>query len=168
MSATQSRQDPVTIMQNQLPHPVHRALKINELGWQLGHSLVGNQVGAMHLLASQPSLQLWEEISQMQQAVYKRMQEQQDEWLQGMCSIFTEYSEMKKANTLSKLVEQECNMLNQLASLSTSQLTAWVGMMENIQIGYAWWLNQKQNALLDEAEAPEKSAQGELLLEAAS
>lgn len=164
MSVTQSQQAPLTILHNQLPQPVHRALKLNELGWQLGHSLLGNQVGAMHLMTSQPSLQLWDEIGQMQQAVCKRMQEQQEEWLHGMCNIVTEYSEMKKARTLSRLLEQECNMLNQLTSLATTQLTAWVGMMENIQIGYAWWLDQKQQAL-QEPSAAEAGQQGELALE---
>lgn len=155
--------NPLSVIHKQLPRPAHRALRMHELGWQLMHSLMSNQIAASQLLISRPSPQLWEEMAGMQQAVLQRMHAQQDEWIKGVGSILTEYHEMKQANTLSKLLEQECNMASQLGSLATSQMTAWIGMLENIQIGYSWWLNQKQQALLEESRQ-----QGELLLETAN
>lgn len=155
----------VSTLHNQLPQPVNRALKIGELGVNLTQSLLGNQIAATHLLSSQPSVVLWQEIFEMQQAVLQRMQDQQEEWLHGMCNILGEYSELKKANTLSKLMEQECNMFNQLGSLGTAQLAAWVGMLENVQIGYAWWLSQKQHDLLREQSLTPQAGDEEVVLD---
>ncbi len=156
---------PISIINQQVPRPAHRALRIQELGWQLTHSLLSNQIAATQLLFSRPSPQLWEEMSAMQMAVLQRMHEQQEEWLKGIGGVLTEYSEMKQANTLSRLLEQECNMASQLGSLATSQMTAWIGMLENIQIGYSWWLNQKQQALLEESRQTPQADEEEQVLD---
>lgn len=164
MSKTLAK-NPFSAIHQQLPRPAHRALRMQELGWQLTHSLLSNQIAASQLLLSRPNPQLWQEMHAMQQAVLQRMHEQQQEWFKGISGVLTEYSEMKQANTLSKLLEQECNMMSQLGSLATSQMTAWIGMLENIQIGYSWWLNQKQQALLEESRLTPQADEEEQVLD---
>jgi hypothetical protein len=78
------------------------------------------------------------------QAVWNRILENQKSWFTGIADIIQEYKELKDANTLSKHVEQECNVIGQWSALMTRQIADWAEMMENIQTDYDYWISQKK------------------------
>ena len=131
-----------------LSSPASHALKMHELGGQLTHTTVKNQIATFNLfLFSPPDPRIWQDILAMQQAVLKRIDQLQVEWTNGCNEILEEYSQIKNANTLSKLLEREYNVVAQTSDLTASQITGWVGLIENFQVSYSWWLNQQQDRI---------------------
>ena len=137
-----------------LPSPVSHALKKHALGSQLTNNTLKNQIATFNLLLfGQPDPRIWQDMLSMQQAVLKRIEQQQVEWAAGCNEILKEYNQIKDASTLSKLLEKEYNVVGQFVALTASQMTDWVGLIENFQISYSWWLNQQQNRIGQRNEA---------------
>ena len=74
------------------------------------------------LLPFTTRLQTWQELWQMQQAVLQQTQQMQQGWMQGWTAWLGEFGQFKRANTMSKLVEQEFNLLAQLVLLLQGQI----------------------------------------------
>lgn len=123
--------------------PLMRAQKMNMLVGELLARSVRNQVSSAAVLPISLDADTWSELSQIQQAVYRRVQQQQKDWVQGCENIAQEYSQLKLANTMSKFVEQEYNIVAQFGTLLSNQTASWLGLMENIQVDYAYWISQK-------------------------
>ncbi len=51
--------------------------------------------------------------------------------------------QIKGANTMSKLAEREGNIVAQVTQILSSQATDLVGLQENIDVDYSYWINQK-------------------------
>ena len=151
---TTSPQDSNPFASAQTAQLLQRTLHMQEQTWQLSHGLWRNQLATLHLLTHKPDLNLWQELLTMQGEVIKLIQAQQSEWLNGYNGLYGEYAELKKADTLSKMVEQECSLMNQIISLATTQMSGWISMLENIQRGYAGWLQQKELELAAELTPP--------------
>lgn len=83
----------------------------------------------------------------MQQAVVERLTLQQQAWMQGWAAWNRERAEIRGANTVTKLVEQEFNLVAQIGQLLIDQTTNLIALQENIEVSYAYWLNQKLGAL---------------------
>ena len=124
--------------------PLMRAQKMNLMVGQLLARSVSNQVSSAAVLPVSFDADTWGELSQIQQAVIRRIQQQQKDWVQGCENIAQEYSQLKLANTMSKFVEQEYNIVAQFGTLLSNQAASWFGLMENIQVDYAYWISQKQ------------------------
>lgn len=124
--------------------PLLRAQKMNMMVGQLLARSVSNQVSTAVVLPTSLDPDTWSELSMIQQAVLRRIQQQQKDWLQGCENIAQEYSQLKLANTMSKFVEQEYNIVAQFGTLVSNQAASWFSLMENIQVDYAYWISQKR------------------------
>lgn len=67
-------------------------------------------------------------------------------WFEGLDELGSEMGELRQANTLSKYVDQEMNLVQQTLALFSNQATATVRLAENIQINLAFWLAQRAAA----------------------
>lgn len=83
------------------------------------------------------------ELYSMNQAVLQRLQQQQKQWLTGCAGLVRDYAQLKHANTLSKLVSQQCNLVAQFGQLLNSQASAMMLLQENIEVDYGYWVSQK-------------------------
>ncbi|MBN3767680.1 hypothetical protein [Burkholderia sp. Ac-20365] len=106
-----------------------------------------SSIDTARLFAFGLDLHTWGELYQMQQAVVERLTLQQQTWLQGWAAWNRERAEIRGANTVTKLVEQEFNLLAQIGQLLIDQSTNLIALQENIEVSYAFWLNQKLGAL---------------------
>lgn len=85
--------------------------------------------------------------------------EQWRRWLEqgtsGMADWVDELGQYRRADTISKALDQEFNLLQQLAALAASQATAALQLMENVQVSAAWWLVRRSDAVAaDGADQP--------------
>lgn len=86
---------------------------------------------------------VWNEWMQLQAAVWRRLQKQGRDWHEGCEVLVEDYALVRNANTMSKLVEKQCNLMTQSAQLMTSQSTNFMALLENIDVDYNYWANQK-------------------------
>ena len=86
---------------------------------------------------------VWSEIMQLQTAIWQRLQKQHQDWQKGCNILAADYAQIKQANTMSKLLEKQCNLMSQSALLLTSQGTNFVALLENIDVDYGYWASQK-------------------------
>lgn len=87
--------------------------------------------------------QTWQELFELQQAVLQQLQQLQQGWFQGWTAWLDEFGQLKRANTMSKLVEQEFNLAAQWLLLLQGQATDLTNLQENIEINYGYWLSQQ-------------------------
>jgi hypothetical protein len=87
--------------------------------------------------------QIWLELWQMQHAAWRRQSRLQDSWMQGWTAWTNEFTQARGANTMAKLVEQEFDLLAQWQELVSGQATDVVSLVENLEINYAFWVNEK-------------------------
>lgn len=123
--------------------PMLRAQKMQMLAGQLLGTSLRNEVGTATLLPMSLDASLWQEMLDIQHAILERVAQQQRNWWDGCKDVYAEYNQLKMANTLSKFVEQEYNVVAQFNALVASQAASWAGLVENIQVDYAYWLTQK-------------------------
>jgi hypothetical protein len=83
------------------------------------------------------------ELVQMQQAIFQRLSAQQTQFLEDLAELAAGAGGMKKANTMSKLMEQEYDFFAQIHALLAGQATTLMELMESIQIGYGYLLTRK-------------------------
>ena len=82
----------------------------------------------------------------MQQAMFKQLHQIGHDWLAGMAAWTQECSQVKAANTMSKVVEQELDLIGQFGQLLSNQATALTELMESAQVGYSFWVKEKLEA----------------------
>jgi hypothetical protein len=87
--------------------------------------------------------QIWQELWQMQQAVWQLQSHMQNNWLQGWAAWTNEFTQARGANTAAKLVEQELDLVAQWQQLVNNQTTDVVRLLENLEVNYAYWVNEK-------------------------
>lgn len=76
----------------------------------------------------------------MQRAILERLATQQTEWVQGLETLATEAAGLRNVNTMSKLMDQEYDIVSQFGALLSGQATAMMELLENIQIGTGYLL----------------------------
>jgi hypothetical protein len=96
-------------------------------------------------LALKPDLvpSLLSEGLELQHAIVQRLAAQHAQIVQGVDELAEDVGGLKKANTMSKLMEQEYNLFAQLGSMLVGQATALMELLENIQISYGYLLTRK-------------------------
>ncbi len=104
---------------------------------------VGNGIATARVLALSKDPNIWDEIWQMQAAVLRRQFQLQNNWMQGWAAWTKEWTQVKGANTMSKLVEQEFDLMARLQQMWSDQATDVVTLLENIDVDYSYWLNGK-------------------------
>jgi hypothetical protein len=131
-----------------LAHPVaiRHGLTLHTLlsGWLTRATSSG--IAAAKLIPHGAHPQTWVELLQLQQAVLQQLQQQQKDWWQGWAAWTQEAAQLKRVNTMSKLVEQEFNLMAQLVLLLGEQTTNWVTLQENIEINYGYWVSEELGA----------------------
>lgn len=105
--------------------------------------ILNNGMLTAGLLAHSMDPQVWNEAMQLQAAVTQRLQEQNQNWLKGCAILMDDYAQLGQANTMSKLVEKQCNLVTAWNQLLTIQTTNLIGLMENIEVDYGYWASQR-------------------------
>lgn len=146
--------------QSPLPHPpvVEHMLKRHSLLSrhlaQTAHN--GWTTAALLPFATQP--QTWQELFQLQQAVLQQMEQLHQGWTSGWTSWLGEFAQLKRVNTMSKLVEQEFNLAAQFVLLLQGQATDWTSLQENVEVNYGYWLSEKLSSQPDSMAAGSAAA----------
>lgn len=86
---------------------------------------------------------VWSELTQMQAAIAQRLQVQNQNWRKGFAILAEDYGQLRQANTMSKLLEKQGNLISQSADLLTSQATDFVALLENIDVDFGYWASRK-------------------------
>jgi hypothetical protein len=85
----------------------------------------------------------WQQLQAIQAAVLQRWQKYQEGWFEGFAALAQEYAQSRHANTLSKYIEQEYNLVAQFNALVADQASKLAGLLENIQVDYGYWMAQQ-------------------------
>ena len=128
------------------PAPFMRAQKVQHLMQQVFTRGMSNQCNTACMLPLHADANTWHEWLGIQQAIAKRVQAQHQSLIDGLAGVAENYGELKLANTLSKFVEQEMNIVADINALVADQMAGWANLIENIQVDYGYWLSQKQHA----------------------
>lgn len=128
------------------PAPLLRAQKLHLMLAQFAARGISQGAAMAAVLPMRLDANDWRELLAMQQSVLKRLQQQQQGWLDGFAALAQEYSQSRQANTLSKYVEQEYDLVAQFGALVADQSAQMAGLLENIQVDYGYWMAQQQEA----------------------
>ncbi len=107
---------------------------------------VRSSLDAAQLMALRPDADTWHDLIDLQEAALRQLFQLGEAWQAGFAAWTRECAQMRTANTLSKLTEQDFNMIGGFGQLVSQQITDWVTVMEGIQVGCAYWLRQKVSA----------------------
>lgn len=128
-----------------LPAPLQPMHSFHVLMGQWAARSGNNAFTTAALLPQGISPGIWAELSQMQAAVLRRLQQQQQNWVNGCAGLAQDYQQGKRANSMSKLLEQQCNLVAQFGQLLSQQAVDLVGLQENIEVNYGYWIAQKRD-----------------------
>lgn len=131
-----------------LPYPPvveHLLKRYSLLSRQLAQSAHNGWTSAA-LLPFSTGPQTWQELFQLQQVVLQQVEQLHQGWLSGWTAWLGEFAQLKRVNTMSKLVEQEFNLAAQFVLLLQGQATDWTSLQENIEVNYGYWLSEKLNS----------------------
>jgi len=112
----------------------HQALSRQTLAWHALFGLAGEPQRAAEGVA---------EAIEMQRAILARLQQQWQAWQDGLTGIGKTAAGIRRADTMSKLFEQEYDVFAQLGALVSSQASQWLGLVESAQIGYGYLVADK-------------------------
>jgi hypothetical protein len=98
------------------------------------------------LVASGRAAETWSALLEMQHALQDQLQEQTIDWFKGLAAWGRECAQIRAANTMSKMVEQDFNLMAQFGQLVSDQATNLANIFESAQVGYAYWVSEKLNS----------------------
>lgn len=125
------------------PAAIGHVLKANTMVGRSMARLLHNGMFTAGMAAHFFEPETWEELTQMQGAILQRLEQQQRAWLEGCAILMQDYAQIRQANTLSKLVEKQYNLVTQWNQLLGDQATNLMGLQENIEVDYGYWASQK-------------------------
>ncbi len=117
--------------------------------WQgFAQQALGRQMLAWHALlglAAEPQRagEGFAEAIEMQRAILARLQQQWQGWQDGLAVVGKTAAGIRRADTMSKLFEQEYDVFAQLGALISKQASQWLGLVEGAQVGYGYLLADK-------------------------
>jgi hypothetical protein len=76
-------------------------------------------------------------------AFWEQWQGLQAQWTDGLAALAEEASELREANTLSKAVAQEVNLMQQALALGSVQAALTLQLLENAQNNLGYWLARR-------------------------
>jgi hypothetical protein len=123
--------------------PIEHMTKAGTLQADRATRALHTVTAAAQLVASGIDPAMIGELSQMQIATIERMRTLRESWSKDWESWWHYAAQLRTSNTMSKLVERETNIFAQMGQLLGSQITDWMGLQENIEVNYAYWLKQK-------------------------
>jgi len=83
------------------------------------------------------------ELMRLQMALCQRTFSMADSWFKEWSAWWDYASQAKGINTASKLAERQTNIIAQMTLLMGNQFTDLVGLQENAEVNFAFWVNQK-------------------------
>ena len=125
---------------------VAHALTTHRLAKKYAASMANNGALSLALATRLWDPEVWSESMQLQAAIVRRLQLQGQDWRAGCTLLLEDYGQLRQANTMSKLLEKQCNLSSQLAQLLGNQATNFVALLENIDVDYGYWASQKTSA----------------------
>ncbi|WP_332855560.1 hypothetical protein [Duganella sp. S19_KUP01_CR8] len=123
--------------------PLAHAMTTQRLVQKDATHLVNNGAMTMALAAKLWDPVVWSEWTQLQAAIAQRLYTQNQDWHKGCAILVEDYGQIRQANTMSKLVEKQGNLVSQSAALLTSQTTNFMALLENIDVDFGYWASQK-------------------------
>ncbi|GJJ04546.1 hypothetical protein RugamoR64_50840 [Duganella rhizosphaerae] len=123
--------------------PLAHAMTTQRLVQKDATHLVNNGAMTMALVTKLWNPTVWSEWTQLQAAIAQRLYDQNQDWHKGCAILVEDYGQLKQANTMSKLLEKQGNLVSQSAALLTSQTTNFVALLENIDVDFGYWMSQK-------------------------
>ncbi len=127
--------------------PVARGAALQSLCGQVAgrHTAQSLQAG-LALPALALDARAWQEGLALAQAAFQQCAGLQAAWMEGLTELAAEMGQLRHANTVSKYVDQEMNLVQQVMALVTNQLTASARLSENVQNNVAFWMSQRSIA----------------------
>jgi hypothetical protein len=135
--------DPKDTLAAAAPAAVQR---VQTLGTLLGESAarnIGNGAASAAVLPLAVRVDTWYELIEMQGAIATRFQELQQGWLRGWNTWAREYGQLRRANTMSELLEQQFNLAAQYGAMFKNQAADVMNLQESIEVNYGYWVSQK-------------------------
>ncbi len=125
-------------------HPLlHHALRATALQSDWAARAMGNASATAQVFALGIDMETWDELLQMQQAAWRRLFTLQSNWMEEWKNWIQYSDQIRGANTMSKLAEREGNIVAQLTQILSGQATDLVGLQENIDVDYSYWIHEK-------------------------
>ncbi|USX27867.1 hypothetical protein NHH73_06150 [Oxalobacteraceae bacterium OTU3CINTB1] len=125
---------------------VAHVLTTHRLAKKYAASMANNGALSLSLATRLWDPEVWNESMQLQAAILRRLQAQGQNWRTGCTVLLEDYGQLRQANTMSKLLEKQCNLSSQFAQLLGNQATDFVALLENIDVDYGYWASQKTSA----------------------
>ncbi len=122
---------------------IDHALKAGALQRNATTRALANLAATAQAFAQGLTAEDMEELLHMSQAACQRLFALQKGWAQSWTEWFRYADQVKGANTMSKLVEREMNTLAQMGQILGNQMTDLVGLQENVEVDYFYWVNKK-------------------------
>ncbi|MGF3021743.1 hypothetical protein ACQVP2_02795 [Methylobacterium aquaticum] len=126
--------------------PVGAPLRRTVLVQEIATRSAANAVGTAQLLSQSPDSTTIGELYAMQGAFMKQLWQIDQDWRAGLMRVYEGTVSLRKANTLSKVVEQDFNLIGQCGDLMTTYMTSVATLVENTNVGYSYWLSKKIRA----------------------
>jgi hypothetical protein len=148
---------PAARRETPVPHPAfHHALRAAALQSDWATRAMHNASASAQVFSLGIDAESAEELLQMQHAAWERLFSLQSSWAQDWKN-WIQYSDLiKGANTTFKFVEREGNILAQCVQLLSKQAADLMGLQENINVDYSFWINQKLSEKQTSLSASEK------------
>jgi hypothetical protein len=137
---------PAARRETPVSHPaLHHALRAVALQSDWATRAMHNASASAQVFALGIDPQCADELLQMQHAAWRRLFTLQSAWAQEWKN-WIQYSDLiKGANTTFKFVEREGNIVAQCVQLLSKQAADLMGLQENIDVDYCYWINEKLN-----------------------
>jgi hypothetical protein len=126
-----------------LPTPLAHAMTAERLMQKQAARQFHNSLLTAGLSIRLADPEVWGEWLQLQTAVAQRLQKQNQDLGKGCAILADDYSQLRHANTMSKLMEKQFNLVSEWGALISSQATNLVELLENVQVDYGYWVSQK-------------------------
>jgi hypothetical protein len=123
--------------------PLAHAMTTQRLAQKHAARLANNGVLSLALTTRFWDPTVWNEWMQLQMAIVQRLQMQGLDWRKGCAILVDDYAQLRQANTMSKLLEKQGNLMSQSTQLLTNQATNFMALLENIDVDYGYWASQK-------------------------
>jgi hypothetical protein len=129
-----------------LVQPLARAQKLHWLLQQVAWRGAGVQVAAAATLPWHAGdVATWQEWWALQNAVATRLQAQQQAWVDGCTALWGDYTQLGRANTVAKAMDQEYGIAARFGALVKDQMADFAELVENAQVNWAYWLSRKNS-----------------------
>jgi plasmid maintenance system antidote protein VapI len=111
------------------------------------HSRAWNNLQAVWRLApASTAPATWASLAALQQASIQKLLQQQNAWINDWRDWWNTAQQLPRANTVSKLLEQEFDLALRVVQILGNQAVNWANLQENLEVNYGHWASQQAKA----------------------